>query len=261
MVLLKTTPQILHAISSLPSSHADEEKHTAADQGTHPTRSKPLSLSSLPTRLEEPVSHTSLIAVSRALSSADAQFALDHLLRGTCVYVPPPAEKPAPSPEYVALKARLLKEEEQREYKRLVGARASEEIDTDNDGEDDNLSPSSVFNILLSVVLCGFAVFWATRYWPNQGLRVLLALAAALLVGVAESTVYAAYIRKTGSAREKAARLKERKTILEVDLPPADESEDASLEKEVIWGRGPNGGARRRVKDRWMKEQMTTELK
>ncbi|KAL2000258.1 hypothetical protein VTN02DRAFT_3352 [Thermoascus thermophilus] len=175
----------------------------------------------------------------------------------------------------------------------------------DPDGKDnDPLTPSVVLNIFLSVLLTGFSTFWALSHFqtsssysyffsPSSGgkdpvsarvgvgvgvgaasepVRVLLALLAALLVGVAEVVVYAAYLRKVADARAREGRVRERKVVIGPvpDLDPGqesksdgdgddgdgrDEDEDARGPTEEIWGRGVNGGVRRRVRERWDRER------
>jgi len=158
---------------------------------------------------------------------------------------------------------RLRREQEQREYAGLVSKR--EVVDLNFQGDDDDISPSLVLNILLSVVLCAVAVFQLTRWWANDGIRVLLSLGTGIVVGVAEVGVYMAYLRKVGMSKDKEKKKKEKKSIIgeyigephSVDAHGRPVSLDASsmMEKEEIWGRGINGGMRRRVREKWEKEQ------
>ncbi|KAL2014135.1 hypothetical protein VTN00DRAFT_1660 [Thermoascus crustaceus] len=178
---------------------------------------------------------------------------------------------------------------------------------TNPDGADgvegnDPLTPTLVINIFLSVLLTGFSTFWALSHFQtssyfsflsatfsgedevgvdvdvgvgaaSEPTRVLLSLFAALLVGVAEVVVYAAYLRKVTDARERERRVKERKVV--VGPVPDPDRKDANgdgdgdkegdgdsettriteKETEEIWGRGVNGGVRRRVRERWDRER------
>ncbi|KAH0845703.1 hypothetical protein FOPE_12481 [Fonsecaea pedrosoi] len=200
------------------------------------------------------------------MSRLSQKFTLNSLLRGTRVYIPPPPPKPQPSPEYVALMEKLRREQEQREYASLVSTSVS--LNTDGEDEDDDVSPSLVLNIFLSIVLCAAAIFYLTRWWANDGLRVLLSLATGVVVGVAEVGVYAAYLRKVKMSRDKERRKKERKVVLgeytgtetggiALDAKGTPVSVDATaiMEKEEIWGKGINGGMRRRVREKWQKDQ------
>ncbi|KAL9624508.1 MAG: hypothetical protein Q9160_001172 [Pyrenula sp. 1 TL-2023] len=256
MVLLTATPAIVSAISSLPQT-AEQLNNNDSKIG-HVSPSTPSILSSLPRSLDEPISHASLIELSQILSAAfpacSSQYSLHNLLRGTNVYHPPPPPKPQPTAEYLASKEKLVKEQEEREYRRLL----QKGHDEPSDGEDaDDISPSLVLNILVSVLLCGYAGFWATRFWSNQGLRVLSSMAIGLLVGVAEVVVYAAYLRKAKDAKAKEAEKREiRVLVREAPQGTRSYSEKNAVERDVIWGRGINGGVRRRVQEKWEKRQL-----
>ncbi|OGM44667.1 hypothetical protein ABOM_007470 [Aspergillus bombycis] len=155
---------------------------------------------------------------------------------------------------------------------------ALHEDDTHSDA--DTLTPGLVLNIFLSVVITGFSVYWAlasfstpellteavSSVWDqNQGSRrgggvseavkVLVSFGAAVGVGVAEVAIYAIYLGKVERARKKERGVKERKVVVGREvLGGGDESESVQRvdgEKEEIWGRGPNGGLRRRVRERW----------
>ncbi|KIW28095.1 uncharacterized protein PV07_07780 [Cladophialophora immunda] len=250
MVLLTTTPRILSAISSLSSDDRS-------------------SLTDLPTTCGQAVEHTTLIAMSRLSKTTT----LNSLLRGTHIYVPPPPPKPQPSPEYVALMAKLRREQEQREYASLLSNSASSSLNTDREDEDDDISSSLVLNIFLSIILCAAAIFYLTRWWANDGLRVLLSLATGIVVGVAEVGVYAAYLRKVKMSRDKERRKKERKVVLgeytgsetggialDAKGTPVSVDVGAIMEKEEIWGKGINGGMRRRVREKWQRDQEKTKI-
>ncbi|KAL4926838.1 TMEM199/VMA12 family protein [Aspergillus undulatus] len=166
---------------------------------------------------------------------------------------------------------------------------------TEDPNYTDPLTPSLVLNIFLSVLITGFSVYWAltsfrtpevlvslvSNMWTSSSsgrnqsgnssggggigasepVRVLLSLLAALGVGVAEVAMYAIYLGKIESAREKERKVKERKEVMSraevggVGGGAVTETrireQEAGEEKEVIWGRGPNGGLRRRVREKW----------
>lgn len=245
MVLLTTTPQILHALSCLPPSSELRSKVP------------------LPSEAGNPISHDTLIALARCSSG----YTLNSLLRGTQIYHQPRNPRPEPTPEYVALMARLRAEQEQRDYKALVARQAYEEqkalLGQDLEEQKDDISPSLVLNVLLSVVMCAGVAFHLTRWWVNDGVRVLVSLGTGLVVGVAEVTVYAAYLRKVDESRRKERRLKEKKEVIgeykgpdnAVDAGGSTEVASSEGEKTEIWGRGVNGGVRRRVREKWNKDQ------
>jgi len=250
MVDLTITPTIHSALLALPPS-----SHTA-----FPTSLSP------PPPPGSPISHTDLITLSKTLRSQDVsnerKYTLNSLLRGTSLHNPPPPQPPPPSAEYLALKARLLAEQEAASYRRMTASTISSSAK--NPADHDDITPSLVFNIFLSVLLCGFAVFWATRFWPSLPLRVLVAMGSGIIVGVAEVGVYAAYLRKVEEARGKEMKKKERKRVVGPVGDGVTKTEKGSAAEEIdvggkesteIWGKGVNGGARRRVREKWEKEQ------
>ncbi|RMZ81430.1 hypothetical protein DV738_g2316, partial [Chaetothyriales sp. CBS 135597] len=260
MVLLTATPRILDAIASLSSSEVPQVSVGAEQQ--------------LPTRAGAPISHTTLLSLHRVLktaqhatSSSGSPPSLNMLLRGAHPYIEPPAPKPAKSPEYIALMARLRAEQEQREYRAMVAHKSKLDAGMEDDEKDD-IYPSLVFNMLLSVVMCSIAVFVVTRYWPNAGVRVLVSLGAGLVVGIAEVGVYSIYLRNVRVAREKERRKKEKKFLI---LEHGDDEKEAMAAaaaaaattgvsvQEEIWGRGKHGGMRRRVREKWEREHKGSE--
>lgn len=163
----------------------------------------------------------------------------------------------------------------------------------------DPLTPSLVLNIFLSVLLTGFSVYWALSkfstpdlltstvagvWQPNrqqlnvrglsEPVRVLLSLAVALIVGIAEVVIYAIYWGKAEDARTREKKLKERKAVVgseqiggrgeseKTDGPmhtqAAVDANDGKQE-EKIWGRGANGGIRRRVREKWEEQEKGRE--
>lgn len=210
------------------------------------------------------------------------------------VTVQPPSNPKPQSPEYLASKARLLAEAERTAYQRLLnptytpGPDHADRHASSSDLAEDTLTPSLIFNIFLSVVITGFSVFWAlTKFtmptilaktfssWTGPGVdgvdgqevtvgasdavRVLISFFAALSVAVAEAFLYGAYLEKVSRARAKEGRLKERKTFVgtvEVDTEGERVVEGVDVDrKEEIWGKGVNGGVRRRVREKWEKEK------
>lgn len=92
----------------------------------------------------------------------------------------------------------------------------------------------------------------------SQPARVFVSLFVAIIVGVAEVVVYSAYLRKVDIAHKKEKAIVEKKVVIgvvednlgdhEVHEVPVSVGQD---EKEEIWGKGVNGGARRRLRERW----------
>ena len=224
MVLLKTTPAILKTCHALPPDT--------------------LTLTELPDTAGSPISHSNLIALAKA-----SQIPLDTLLRGTSTWHPPPPPKPEPSPEYLALKAQLLADQEAREYEKLTGQSLEQKE------EEDPITPSLVFNILLSILFCAYAVFHVSKWYASDAVRVLLGLAAGLIVGISEVGIYSIYLNKVDRSKRKEKRIRERKLVLGPVESETGEKELVEKATQEIWGRGINGGVRRRVKEKWEKEQ------
>lgn len=280
MVLLTTTPLILQTVRSLPS---------------HAISSLNLRSGDLPTSTTDPISHDTLIALSRhklpSVSNTSTNengitngnslpnnpnVTLNALLRGTRLYIPPPPPPPPKSTEYVTLMARLRAEQERKDYLSLLSASAqppdSAVADQQAEDEDsDDISPSLILNILLSIAMCAAATMYLTRWWGNDGIRVLVSLGVAVIVAVAEVGVYAAYLRKVKESRLRERKKKERKVVLGEYKDGSEEVVDARGEpvdmagevetKEEIWGRGARGGVRRRVREKWEREQSARDGK
>ncbi|GAD92144.1 conserved hypothetical protein [Paecilomyces variotii No. 5] len=147
--------------------------------------------------------------------------------------------------------------------------------------EYDPLTPSLVLNIFLSILLTGFSSYWALSNYRTPGfltfatkrgsalasgvgtasqpVRVLVSLFAGLFIGIAEVVLYAIYWRKVDDARKRERKLKEKKEVIgpvgdggeSQPEKAVDIGNQSQAEKEEIWGRGVNGGMRRRVRERW----------
>lgn len=101
----------------------------------------------------------------------------------------------------------------------------------------------------------------------SDAVRILVSFFAALAVAVAEAFLYGAYLEKVSRARAKERRMKERKVVIgpvgdegtEDSAAAADAASVTVEQKEEIWGKGVNGGARRRVREKWEKERDKVE--
>ncbi|OKL60519.1 hypothetical protein UA08_04285 [Talaromyces atroroseus] len=279
MVLLVTTPTILTALQGL--SPASREKLGLQQDKT----------------VGSPISHEQLIALRGAFNELrngqnGSPHTLDSLLRGTQVYIPPAPPKPEPSPEYLALKARLQSLAEKQAYNQLIApssthsnpygpspifASTINDSDMTNNEEEENhdpISPSLVINIFMSILLCGFATFWALKNFQTPSFLggdgttaatgkdpvfVLISMFVGILVGVAETVVYASYLRKVRQAKDAEKRLNEKKEVVSSEvlsnLSNSKGHEDGFNEEVKIWGKGINGGVRRRIRERWENEK------
>ncbi|KAJ5493042.1 hypothetical protein N7539_001788 [Penicillium diatomitis] len=100
----------------------------------------------------------------------------------------------------------------------------------------------------------------------SDAVKILISFFAAIAVAVAEAFLYGAYLEKVSRARAKEKRMKERKVVIGPVEGDGDvgEMEGTEMEtvaqakvdrKEEIWGKGVNGGVRRRVREKWEKER------
>ncbi|KAJ5628831.1 hypothetical protein N7490_011059 [Penicillium lividum] len=292
MVLLITTDRILTALEAVPAARRIE-----LDLPTSLDLHGPIAHSQL-LRLSKHLQNDDEYNTTDRKISMNSPTILSGLLHGTKVYVPPPPKKPEPTPEYLASKARLQALAEKQAYERLLNPTYTPNPDHADphaikaDGSpysEDTLTPSLVLNIFLSTLITGFAVYWALTSFSMPGIlasifsswtgpsvegmeprdavgaseavRVLLSFFAALAVAIAESVLYAVYLGKVNEARDKERKLKERKVV----IGPVDGDDNDGVivgtegEKEEIWGKGVNGGVRRRMREKWEKEQDRSE--
>ncbi|KAB8075393.1 endoplasmic reticulum-based factor for assembly of V-ATPase-domain-containing protein [Aspergillus leporis] len=280
MVQLITTTRILSALEAIPPQDRGD-----LNLPPNPSLNSPIThdqLIRLSRYFQHPLNNNNV--------PNDRKLTLNTLLKGTTLYIPPPPPKPTPSPEYLALKARLQAAYEKDTYNSMtsttpanhpssifasstptLSAIHDSNVDPDTDADADTLTPSLVLNIFLSVIITGFSVYWALTSFPtpellrrggggvSEAVRVLLALAVAVGVGIAEVVIYAIYLGKVERARKKERGVRERKVVVGREVLGAiggEESERVGGVEE-IWGKGPNGGLRRRVRERW--EEMEKE--
>jgi hypothetical protein len=134
MVLLTMTPRIVTGLQSLSRAGNSQKAATRPQNcnGHEPSLEDPA--------IGKPVSHSQIVGIWKALNDiGHKDYTLEELLKGSKVYVPPPAPKSEPvscvalrvgirplmltipkSDDYKALMARLRREQEQREYERMA---------------------------------------------------------------------------------------------------------------------------------------------
>ena len=217
----------------------------------------------------KPISHTQVLAISRCLKNAEVGkrkednisvsdstgYHLDQLLRGSTVYVEPPKPKAEPvshcstlltreanehlsqSSEYKALMSRLRKEEEARQYERMInpppevetfsqrfphspttqlfagGIQTLSVEDEEMTYADINRQMALILNILISIIACSAAIWMVASHWSTPK-RLGLSMGGSGMVGVAEIVVYAGYIRRLKEAKEKSKKAVEVKEIV-----------------------------------------------
>ncbi|KAI9837812.1 MAG: hypothetical protein M1819_006746 [Sarea resinae] len=201
--------------------------------------------------VNKPISHNQIIDIARRLrqhgpapataaptaAKEPTSWRLSDLLRGSAIYIDPPKPKPEPTPEYKALMARLRREEESREYERMISPPPPSETfakrfpsstlahtfpsigapPTEEDDEityaDVNRQMTLILNVLISIIACSIAIWLAARHWSTPS-RLGLSMGGAGLVGVAEVVVYAGYLGRVKEAKERTKKQKEKKEVV-----------------------------------------------
>ncbi|KAL8936391.1 MAG: hypothetical protein Q9216_004950 [Gyalolechia sp. 2 TL-2023] len=190
-----------------------------------------------------PIEHTQVIELAkllgesyRSFDKAEIPYHLDDLLRGSKIYNEPPKPKAGPSNEYKALMARLRREEESRAYERMTnpplpiksfeqrfpnssnarlfsGGQAQVDEDDEVTYADINRQMALIVNILVSIVACSIALWLIASRWSIPS-RLALSMGGSVLVAVAETVIYAGYLRRVKEAREKEKKQVEVKEIM-----------------------------------------------
>ncbi|CBX94256.1 hypothetical protein IAQ61_006377 [Plenodomus lingam] len=267
MVLLTITPGILRALESASNTYPD---HFAKLQhNDEPSLSQ--------AKLGDAVSHTQLIALSKLLkqhstprpdtpseqgqdvSNNDTPLpppaTLASLLHSTTIYTPPPAPKPAPTPEYTALMARLRRDQEALSYSRLLNPPTRESfsqrfpaapspftthippssLDDEITYEEVHRQIILIINILVSIVAVSVFLWVAARHW-SIGKRLGLAMGGSLAIAVAEVAVYGGYVRKVKEAKLVERRKPEIKEIVQTWRVGG--AKNAEAERVDVGGKG-----------------------
>ncbi|KAH9864638.1 hypothetical protein J1614_010573 [Plenodomus biglobosus] len=249
MVLLTITPGILRALESASKLLPDDVANLQTDNEPVLSHAKP----------GDPISHTQLIALSKMLKQNTTQpssnpskqledasdnsstiasppppTTLSSLLHATTIYIPPPAPKPTPTPEYTALMDRLRRDQEALSYSRLLNPPTretfSQRFPSAPSPFTTHVPPSAledeityeevhrqiilIINILVSIVAVSVFLWVAARHW-TVGKRLGLALGGSLAIAVAEVAVYGGYVRKVQEAKRVERRKPEIKEIVE----------------------------------------------
>ena len=121
--------------------------------------------------------------------------------------------------------ARLRRDEEARAYQRMAGSSVkSRPLDFSrglhqDDGDDITYADADrqvalIFNVLVSIVACGVAIWMAARHWSTPR-RLALSMAGSLVVAVAEVGLYMIYLRKIQEAKRKERAKKESKAVVD----------------------------------------------
>ncbi|KAH7555767.1 hypothetical protein BM1_06293 [Bipolaris maydis] len=246
MVLLTMTPGIVRAV-------AKAEELSPDDYASLQRTDEPTLAHATP---GNPISHSQLVDLSKLLKkhlprqSLDEPSASDEatkdaeepiprtlasLLTSTTVYTPPPPPKPAKTPEYEALMARLRAEQEALSYERMlhppptretfsqrfphapepfsIGARQTTSEEDDLSYEEVHRQIILIINILISIVCVAVFIWVAARHW-TVGSRLGLSMGGSLGIAVAEVAVYSGYVRKVKEAKRLEKKKPEIKEIV-----------------------------------------------
>ncbi|XWW95785.1 hypothetical protein V2A60_003752 [Cordyceps javanica] len=221
MVLLTMTQSVVDCLATI-------DVHT-----TIPSESSDPSL--ITPAIGNPISHSQILQLSKSQKT----FRLEELLRGSQVYVAPPAPKPAKSPEYVALMAKLRREEDARAYERMINppipletfkdrfpdsARSFAAVNkptSDADLGDDDVTYNEIhrqvmllINFLVSIAGVA-ATLWILGRWWSLPARIFLTMGGSILVAIAEVAVYGGYVWRMDEAKRKGDSRPERREVVQ----------------------------------------------
>ncbi|OAA50759.1 vacuolar H+-ATPase assembly protein [Beauveria brongniartii RCEF 3172] len=201
-----------------------------------------------------PILHSQILRLSKCQQA----FRLEELLRGSQVYVTPSAPKPAKSPEYIALMAKLRRDEDARAYQRMINppipletfkarfpnsARyfaAANKPTSDADIGDDDVTYNEIhrqvmllINFLVSIAGVA-ATLWILGRWWSLPARLLLTMGGSILVAIAEVAVYGGYVWRMGEAKRKEDIRPERKEIVQTWIVGKDEDGRDEQDEAVL---------------------------
>ncbi|KAI0202917.1 endoplasmic reticulum-based factor for assembly of V-ATPase-domain-containing protein [Astrocystis sublimbata] len=270
MVLLTMTAPMVEALLVLEPAHSSqsndatsEETQSQTIQVEEPSMKDPV--------IGNPISHGQILKTIKSLkANGHAGFRLEEMLRGSHLYIPPPPPKPEPTNEYKELMARLRRDEEERSYERMVRTAPSRETfaqrfplapmahafaevnkpskKSDEEGDDIEFGDvqkqiTLIFNLLLSVLGCGAALWKLAQWWPVST-RLFLSLGGAILVGVTEVVVYSAYTWRMSQGEKQQAAMKEVQEVVKTWV--VGEEDDKTL---VVTTRNESNGNSREPSD------------
>ncbi len=222
-----------------------------------------------------PILHSQILQLSKCQST----FRLEELLRGSHVYVAPPAPKPAKvhtlrisdgnarllvanikpqSPEYIALMAKLRRDEDARAYERMTNppvpletfkdrfpdsARSFAAVNrpaNDADLGDDEITYNEVhrqvtllINFMVSIAGVA-ATLWILGRWWSLPARLFLTMGGSILVAIAEVTVYGGYVWRMGEAKRKEDIRPERREVVQTWVVGKDGDDNEKEDKAVL---------------------------
>lgn len=246
MVLLTMTPAIVDCLAS-----TDDRAMIPGESGD-PSLINPM--------VGNPILHSQILRLSRCQKT----FRLEELLRGSQVYVAPPAPKPAKSPEYIALMAKLRRDEDARAYERMINppipletykdrfpdsARAfaaANKPTSDADIGDDDITYTEIhrqvtllINFLVSIAGVA-ATLWILGRWWSVPARLFLTMGGSILVAIAEVAVYGGYVWRMGEAKRKEDTRPERREVVQSWVVVKGEASEAKDDDAVLLPEHPH---------------------
>lgn len=90
-----------------------------------------------------------------------------------------------------------------------------------------------IINVLVSIIACGVAIWFAARRWEVPQ-RLALSMSGSLLVAVAEVAIYMGYINRIKDAKGKEKKKVERKEIVETWVLEPSTNSSKSLDSENV---------------------------
>jgi hypothetical protein len=164
--------------------------------------------------------------------------------------------------------ARLRRNEEARSYAAMTSKidpsspsyyyeqPRSNEDDDEMTYTDASRQVTLIFNVLISIVACGAAIWMVAKWWSTPA-RLAISMSGALLVGAAEVVVYSGYLRRLGEAKVKEKGVKEVKEIIgtwSVGGGKVENREDDGAEVELVGVVDPAEGGSHGVRERKVKK-------
>lgn len=149
------------------------------------------------------------------------------------------------TPEYKALMESLRREEEARQYQRMLNPRPSTEFAVPSLAhldpreaafEQDEVTYQDVhrqmiliINVLVSIIACSVFIWIAARHWSAPK-RLGLSMSGSGLIGIAEVVIYNGYVRRVKEAKLKEKKKPEIKQIIQSwVIDGASEKNESSL--------------------------------
>ncbi|KAI9285459.1 endoplasmic reticulum-based factor for assembly of V-ATPase-domain-containing protein [Umbelopsis sp. AD052] len=142
------------------------------------------------------------------------QYYLHELMKGSSIYKAP-LKRPSRNPELQARLDRIAADNQNKEYAQMVKSVVGSEKEKltfkipHDEMQEIRGHVTAIINVLFSIVAC-FGAFYkmSSVVTSDMGIRVLLSLFGAIIVGIAEVTLYMSYLRIALSTPDKPKKKK-----------------------------------------------------